>query len=82
MDPSQTCHGIAHGISIELFDDLGIPEGARIAIKLQSVEPPQQPAPARNSSAAGAWADFPEMDDIMAAIERGRADDPRSEAEL
>lgn len=70
---SAVFHGIARGKTIELIDDLRIPDGARIAFTLQAVQPPQEALRIQCDSAAGAWAEFPEMDGIMAAIERGRA---------
>jgi hypothetical protein len=70
--------GIVHGKVIELFEDPGVPDGAHVVVHLQ----PSGDAPAADrgaSQSAGAWKNFPEMDEIMAAIERDRANDARQE---
>jgi hypothetical protein len=82
MMHSNTFHGIAHGKIIELFDELGVPDGTHVSVRVQPAQPDQEAFQERRSAAAGAWADFPEMDEIMAAIERDRANDSRAEDAL
>ena len=77
-DASNIFRGIVHGKTIQLFDDPGVPEGTPVAIQLKSVQT-SHPTNGGGSGSAGAWVDFPEMDQIMAAVERDRAADSRPE---
>jgi hypothetical protein len=81
MHPDNTLQGIIHGRIIELFDDPGVPDGERVAVQLQQLPGSDEASAARRgvSKSAGAWADFPEMDEIMARIERDRTNDAREE---
>jgi hypothetical protein len=77
-DSSIIYHGVVHGRIIQLFDDPGVPEGTPVAVQLQSMQTSSM-ADGQESASAGAWADFPEMDAIMAAVERDRAANGRPE---
>jgi hypothetical protein len=78
MHPDNTLQGIIHGRVIELFEDPGVPDGERVVVQLQRTD--HASAARRDvSQSAGEWADFPEMDEIMTAIERDRANDAREE---
>jgi hypothetical protein len=81
MNPINTFQGVVHGKTIELFDDPGVPDGARIVVQLQSAEPIPATSAQIVSGSAGAWAPFPEMDEIMARVENDR-NHPRPEVAL
>ncbi len=61
--------GIAHGRTIELDNDLDLPDGAPIVVNVQ----PILPAGERIRLSAGTWADGGEaLDRWLAEMQRGR----------
>ena len=78
MHTDNSLQGIIHGRVIELFEDPGVPDGEQVVVQLLRAGEASAGRPGHSPS-AGAWADFPEIDEIMAAIERDRANDSRAE---
>jgi hypothetical protein len=67
-----TIKGTVHGNTIELGEDLGLPEGERVSVTVQRLLPPGEGI--RRS--AGAWADAgPEFDAWLAQVYRDREHD-------
>lgn len=77
---SQIIHGVIHGRTIELAEDLGLADGQPVTVIVQS-----SPSPAGESgdrrSAAGMLADYPEMDADLERIVRLRRMPSRRELE-
>jgi len=77
---TKTIHGRIHGKTIELDEDAGIAEGQEVEVTVK---------PTRNSrpwgegikNSAGAWADYPEMDEVMQQIQRDRKFERRNQIE-
>ncbi len=67
---------------------VALPDGTHVRLDIQTDAEQTDPQALvddgceRPASAAGAWANFPEMDAIMAAVERSRTTDARPEVEL
>jgi hypothetical protein len=40
---TKTVHGRAHGRTIELEEDLGMPDGQEVEVQVKAVPPPAQP---------------------------------------
>jgi hypothetical protein len=82
---TKTIHGRAHGRTIELDEDLGVPDGQEVLITVQTVPttaPGSLPPGEGLRRAFGAWArETEEVDTFLAwnreqrKIGRGRADD-------
>jgi hypothetical protein len=74
----QIVHGVIHGRTIELDQDLGLADGEAVTVTITSKAVSEAGSHARQSGdgirrSAGAWAEFPEMDAIMEDIQRERA---------
>jgi len=67
----KTVHGVVHGRTIELDDDLGVAEGERVEVRVRTVRPVMHWGDGIRRSAGG-WAGYPEMDEIMEKIQRER----------
>ncbi len=68
---TRTIHGIAHGRTIELDEDLGVAEGQPVEVQVK-VPRPTQPWGAGILRTAGALADDSHWDGIMAEIHEAR----------
>jgi hypothetical protein len=68
---SKVIHGKVHGRTIELIEDLGLPEGQEVRVTV-TVLPTAQAWSDAVLRTAGALADDPEWDDIMDEIHRAR----------
>lgn len=67
----KTVHGVVHGKTIELHDDLGVPEGQEVEVQVEVVEPERTWGEGILRT-AGALADDPHWDAIMEEIHRAR----------
>lgn len=77
---TKTIHGKVHGKTIELDEDLGVPEGQEVEITLKTVtaKKPWGEGLRRCAGAlANEWTD--EDDRILAEIHEGRRQDSRKE---
>jgi hypothetical protein len=72
-------HGVAHGNTIELTEDLGIPDGQAVEVVVHAVTSPKSDWGEGLRRCAGALADeWTEEDDrILEQIHQDRQDDPR-----
>lgn len=68
---TKTMHGIVHGRSIELDEDLGVADGQEVEVQVKIVQPARKWGEGILRSAGG-WADHPEMDAIMEKIQQDR----------
>ncbi len=68
---TKTIHGIVHGRTIELDEDLGVAEGQQVEVQVRASRP-TQPWGAGILRTAGALADDPHWDGIMDEIHRAR----------
>jgi hypothetical protein len=77
--------GTVHGRTIEVVDDLGLPDGEKVEITIQRVQhlpgpPPGWQADSKQSAAGMMADDWSEADDkILAEIHQGRKQDTRPE---
>ena len=77
---TRTIHGIVHGQTIELREDLGVAEGQEVEIQVKIVQSTQTWGEGIRRSAGG-WADCPEMDSIMETIRQNRKLERRPQME-
>jgi len=68
---SNVIHGIVHGMTIELKESPGVPDGQEVEVVVRAVEP-ARPWGEGILRSAGALADDPHWDGIMAEIQRER----------
>ena len=68
---TKKIHGIIHGKTIQLDEDLGVAEGQEVEVRLTIVQPPRKWGEGILRSAGG-WVDNPEMDAIMNQIQQDR----------
>ncbi len=68
---TKTIHGIVHGRTIELDEDLGVAEGQPVEVQVK-VPRPTQPWGEGILRTAGALADDPHWDGIMDEIHQAR----------
>lgn len=64
-------HGVVHGKTIELDEDLGVAEGQKVEVQVNLVPPPRKWGDGILRT-AGALADDPEWDAIMEEIHQAR----------
>lgn len=67
----MTIKGVIHGRIVELAEDPKFPDGGEVEVIVHPVQAPRLKRKAGCRS-AGVWADFPEMDEIMAEVQRER----------
>jgi hypothetical protein len=77
---TKIVHGIVHGKTIELEEDLGVVEGQEVEVQVKIV-PPRKKWGEGILRSAGGWADYPEMDAIMEKIHQERKLERRSQTE-
>ncbi len=68
---SVVIHGVVHGKTIELKESLGVPDGQEVELVVRGIEP-VRPGGEGILRSAGALADDPYWDGIMAEIQRER----------
>jgi hypothetical protein len=64
-------HGVVHGRTIEVEEDLGVAEGRRVELQVRIVAHRAAWGDGSHRSAGG-WANCPETNSIMKTIQRGR----------
>jgi hypothetical protein len=74
----RTIHGVIHGKTIQLDEDLGVAEGQAVEVQVRII-PAAGPQGGGLSRSAGALADDPHWDGIMAEIYEDRKRDARRE---
>jgi len=67
----KTVHGVVHGKTIELDEDLGVAEGQKVEVQVSLVPQPRKWGDGILRT-AGALADDPEWDTIMEEIHQAR----------
>jgi hypothetical protein len=78
---TKTVYGIAHGKTIELYEDLGIPEGQSVEITVHAVaSPPVRKEGEGFLRTEGALANDSQWDDIMQEIYVARKHERRPQA--
>ena len=77
---TKTMHGIVHGRSIELDEDLGVADGQEVEVQVKIVQPARKWGEGILRSAGG-WVDHPEMDAIMEKIQQDRKLERRPQME-
>jgi hypothetical protein len=77
---SKTVHGVVHGRTIKVNEDLGIADGQEVQIKVDLIPSPKKWGEGIRASAGG-WADYPEMDAIMEEIHQARKLERRAQIE-
>jgi hypothetical protein len=75
---SKQAHGIVHGKTIELDEDLGLSEGQEVEVRVTIIPRPGAWGHGILRSAGG-WANCPELDDVMDRIQQDRKLDRRSQ---
>ena len=68
---SKTVHGVVHGRTIELDEDLGVSEGQEVEVQIKLVTKNGTWGEGIRRSAGG-WNDHPEMGEIMDKIQQDR----------
>lgn len=68
---TRTAHGRINGKTIELDDDLGVPNGQEVEVVVRIIDSTKQWGDGIRRS-AGAAADVDDFDDVFAQIERER----------
>lgn len=77
---TKLLHGKVHGKTIELTEEVGVPEGQEVEIQLRIVEPSRKWGDGILRT-AGALADDPFWDAIMEEIQQGRKIERRQQLE-
>ena len=68
---TKTLHGKVHGRTIELDEDLGLPEGQEVEVRVRIIQPKEKWGDGILRT-AGAFVDDPEWDAIMEQIYQER----------
>jgi hypothetical protein len=77
---TKTLHGKVHGRTIELDEDPGVAEGQEVEVHMKIVPAAKKWGDGILRSAGG-WANYPEMDAIMAKIQQERKLERRPQME-
>lgn len=77
----KTVHGVVHGKTIELHEDLGVPEGQEVVVQVEMVKSERKWGEGILRT-AGALADDTEWDAIMEEIHRARKVERRPQGDL
>lgn len=80
LEMTKLLHGKVHGKTIELTEEVGVPEGQEVEIQLRIVEPSRKWGDGILRT-AGALADDPFWDAIMEEIQQGRKIERRQQLE-
>lgn len=67
----KTIQGVIHGKTIELAEDLGLPDGQEVEVQVK-ILPAGRPWGEGILRSAGGWADYPEMEAVMEQIQQER----------
>jgi citrate lyase beta subunit len=77
---TKTLHGKVHGKTIELAEELGVPEGQEVEITVRTVASTRATRTGEGLLLTeGALADDPYWDDIMEEVHKERKNDSRRE---
>jgi len=77
---TRVVHGVVHGKTITLEEDLGLAEGQMVELTIRTVVPPTSRQPGEGFlRTEAALADDPHCDAIMAEIYQERKKDSREE---
>ena len=80
---TQVLNGVVRGKTVVLEDDPHLAEGEKVRVSLRPLKSKKKATPGEGiRRSAGAWADHPEMDEIMAEIQRLRKNSTRPEVNL
>ena len=77
---TKTINGKIHGKTIELDEDLGVPDGQEVQVQV-TIVPPARKWGEGILRSAGGWVDYPEMDAIMEKIQHERKLERRPQIE-
>ena len=77
---TKKLHGKVRGKTIELVEDPGVADGQEVELQMKVVPAARKWGDGIRRSAGG-WADYPEMDDIMAKIHQQRRLERRDQAD-
>jgi hypothetical protein len=77
---TKTINGKIHGKTIELDEDLGVPDGQEVQVQV-TIVPPARKWGEGILRSAGGWVDYPEMDAIMEKIQQERKLERRPQIE-
>ena len=77
---TKTLFGTVHGRTIELDEDPGVAEGQQVEVQVKLVSPAKAWGDGIRRSAGG-WANYPELDAVMAKIQRERELERRPQLE-
>ena len=77
----KTLHGRVHGKTIELMEDLGMPEGQEVEVQVNAIQPEKKWGEGILRTAR-ALADDPYWDAIMEEIHRARKVERRAQGAL
>jgi hypothetical protein len=77
---TKTINGKIHGKTIELDEDLGVPDGQEVQVQV-TIVPPARKWGEGILRSAGGWVDYPEMDAIMEKIQQERKLERRPQME-
>ena len=64
--------GIVHGRRIDLESDIGLPDGARVNVQIQTSWSRLDESRRLIASLCGAWRDDPSIEGVFADVARGR----------
>ncbi|MGA2705705.1 MAG: hypothetical protein ABSH35_32065 [Isosphaeraceae bacterium] len=76
---TKTIYGKVHGKTIELAEELGVPEGQEVEIQIKVISKPGNKTGEGFLRTEGALADDPYWDDIMEEVHKERKNDSRRE---
>ncbi|MHC5543929.1 hypothetical protein ACYOEI_37355 [Singulisphaera rosea] len=71
-------HGVVHGKTIELDEELGLPDGQEVELQVTVVTKPKPSSEGILRSAEG-WADHPEIDAVIDQTRQDRKLDRRTQ---
>ncbi len=77
---NKTIHGIVHGKTIELDEELGVADGQEVEVSVKIVQAKGKWGEGILRSAGG-WSEYPEMDAVMKKIHEDRKLERRSTME-
>jgi hypothetical protein len=75
---SKQAHGIVHGKTIELDEDLGLSEGQEVEVRV-TIVPKAGDWGQGILRSAGGWAHYPQLDEVLDQIQQDRKLDRRTQ---